>query len=283
MFGKIFNWFWRKKWLFIVIFLIGFLVSLYWLIPIFGPIKPEKASNNLLVAWLLVRDFEKLPEEKINALVERFDNEYGFSGGKKTDFTFSDFMKEQIQNGIEQHYQKIEEQVKIVNKPEELLAFELTQQERNIQLLFKHWFLNRMARWEQLPDEQKPVYIGEFAVEMDWWQEFYKDFLEAAEVPVPSQMVLLQEFSVMFARWQASSEPELVARMNSFKKEMQQAIIAREVETRLNRLKSGWTGLFQPGNAEKKKRPATSPQAEREKSTAEQPEPEYDPLEVFSP
>lgn len=279
MFGKIFSWFWRKKWCFFLIFLLGFLVSLYWLIPIFGPIRPEKASNNLLVTWLLVRDFEKLSPEKIDALVKRFDNEYGFPSGKRIEFAFSDYVKTQIRKSMERHYEGIVEQAEMIHDKEKLLAYPITRQERNIQLLFRTWFLNKQFQWEQTPADRQPDFLKAFARELGWWQDFYMDFLKAANVSIPPIQMVLQEFEVMFVRWQATVEPELIPRMDAFKKEMQRAVVSEEISRRMNRLKTGWNRMLQPGNSGKSERP-TVPWEETRASTAVPSD--YDPLEVFS-
>ncbi|MDR1959206.1 MAG: hypothetical protein LBQ54_09230 [Planctomycetaceae bacterium] len=237
------------------VFLALILLSLYWLIPIFGPIHPEKASGPLLVSWLLMRDFQTLPEEKRIQLVHRFDEVYGPASGKKPEFSFSAFVKRQIRSGVKKHYADVAVQRKLMKEKEAFLAFELSRTERNIQTLIKTMLLERNWQWEQLTKEKKTDFMKSEVEKIVWWRNFYQKFLEAAEAPSPTVLELLREFEVMNARWQWESSPEDARNLKNVLGEIRQAFLWKEVESQLQNLQNvgaGFSNLLNFGGGRKK-------------------------------
>jgi len=220
------NVFWHLLLISGPVVLVGWIVLLAWLIPIFSEMSPQNATRQNLTWWFLIRDFRQLPEEHRLPLVECYRKEFGPQPGKIPEFEFSDFMQEQIIAGDIVRRERIKRELQVAKEPEKLLAIPVPQQERNIMLLAKAWFFDQMRQYEQADFDGKKERLAEMVAEIKWWQKYNGEFLLAAGVKPYGISESLDELKMIFARWEAESNPEDRAHIAAFQQRVTAALMA---------------------------------------------------------
>lgn len=205
--------------------LIGWMIILVWLIPIFGEMSPKNATRQNLTWWFLVRDFRQLPEENRLPLAECYLKEFGRVSGKIPEFDFSDYIQEQIVVLDVARRERIRQEMSVANEPEELLTIPVPLQERNAILLAKAWFFEQMLQYEQADFNSRKELLSEMIAEIKWWQRYNDDFLLSAGVKPYNISESLQYLKMIFARWEAESSPDNRARIVAFKSRILAALV----------------------------------------------------------
>ena len=220
------NVFWHLLLISGPVVLIVWICLLAWLIPIFGEMSPKNATRQNMAWWLLIRDFRQLPEEHRLPLVECYRREFGCESGRIPEFEFSGFMQEQIIVVDAARRERIKQELRVAKEPEKLLAIPVPKPERNIVLLAKTWFFDRMRQYEQADFHGKKERLAEMVAEIKWWQKYNEDFFLTAGVMPYNTSESLDDLKMIFARWEAESAPEDQARIAAFKPRITAALVA---------------------------------------------------------
>jgi len=219
------NVFWHLLFISGPVVLVVWIFLLAWLIPIFGEMSPKNATRQNLTWWLLIRDFRQLTEEQRLTLVECYRREFGRESNNIPEFVFSDFMQEQIDAVIMVRCERIKQELRVADEPGKLLAIHVPNQERNIMLLAKTWFLNQMRQYEQDDFNGKKERLEEMVAEIKWWKKYNEKFFLAAGVKPYSILGWRDELRMIFARWEAESSSDDRTRIVAFKQRVMMALV----------------------------------------------------------
>ncbi|MDR1491249.1 MAG: hypothetical protein LBT05_00770 [Planctomycetaceae bacterium] len=218
--------FWRLLFVTAPIFLIGWIALLVWLSPIFGTIDAKRATLQNLTYWFLLRDLEETPQEKQLPLLECYLRNFGNESGKTPRFEMSGFIKRQVQRIEFARRERVQQELSVVNEPEKLFAISVPLPERNIYFLAKIWFFERMRQYENADFAEKKKILSQMVAEIQWWQEYNKEYFLTAEILPPNVTESFQELEVIFARWGADSSPEDRKRIKAFKPRLTAALVS---------------------------------------------------------
>lgn len=219
------NVFWHLLFVSGPVFLIGWICLLFWLVPIFDEMSPKNATRQNLVWWFFVRDFEQLPEENRLALVECYLKEFGNESGRVPEFDFSDFVQKQAARIETERRERVKQEVRVAKEPEKLLAIKVPQPERNVMLLAKTWFFDRMRKYEQADFSGKKERLSQMVVEIKWWQNYNTEYLLAIGMKPSGVTESLQQLDMIFARWEAESSPDERRQIVAFKPRVTAALV----------------------------------------------------------
>jgi len=219
------NVFWHLLFFSGPVVLIGWMVLLAWLIPIYGEMSPQNATRQNLVYWFLIRDFKSLPENKCLSLVECYLKEFGRVSGTKPEFEFSDFVQQQIVAADTARRERIQKEWLVVKEPDKLLVIPVPLQERNAMLLAKTWFFDQMRLYEHADFNGKKEQLTAMVAEIKWWQRYNEDFLLASGIMPHSLSESFMELEAIFSRWIAESNPDDRRRITAFKRDVTAALI----------------------------------------------------------
>ncbi|MDR1385097.1 MAG: hypothetical protein LBJ67_14785 [Planctomycetaceae bacterium] len=210
-------------------FLIGWIALLVWLSPIFGTIDAKHATPQKLTYWFLFRDLEDVPQEKRSLLLECYLRDFGSESGKKQSFEMLGFVKRQVQKIEIARRERVQQELTVVNEPEKLLTISVPLPERNIYFLAKIWFLDKMYQYEKANFAEKKNILSQMVIEIQWWQEYNKEYFLAAEILPPNVTESLQELEVIFARWKAGASPEDCNRIQAFELRLTAALVSNGI------------------------------------------------------
>ena len=177
--------------------------------PLFGPIDPKNVDRACLVQLMKFRNFRTLPPQVVAELAERSDTEFGRRSGKMPEFQFSTTEKK-----IYAHFGGGRQS-------------NTTRFETNLNLMARVKYFNWMERFESLPRRQQPALLNEIIDDMKWWENLYMSFLQAAELPIPTPIELMQQFDDMIESFKVGADDVDIERIDRFKKRMITGFVAR--------------------------------------------------------
>ncbi|MDD3586264.1 MAG: hypothetical protein PHQ75_03705, partial [Thermoguttaceae bacterium] len=93
----------------------------------------------------------------------------------------------------------------------------MTKTEGNCRVLTKRWFLMRMQEYDNEPDEEKIAFLEDLTEQLNWWQNYYNEFLVAMGLEPDGELELLRELSLLVCSWYDTTPPEELARLLWFK------------------------------------------------------------------
>lgn len=240
-----------------VVFCVAGLGIGYWFHKYCPSIKLERANADVLTGWLLLRDFRSLDsstqEELLKAYLEHFgpnskpvekNNVYGaalriaakYAGERnrrvaqwgatrpkrlfaRNEYAVSVADLERVKGqfivssevvATRQLLQSLQTDKYEVPRP-------MTKTEGNCRILTKRWFLMRMNEYDRKPDKEKVAFLEELTRELDWWQNYYNDFLVAMGLERDGELELLRELSLLVCSWYEGTPPDELARVLWFK------------------------------------------------------------------
>jgi hypothetical protein len=158
-----------------------------------GTLEPEKLDRQSLGRVMLLRDFRRLPPEVTGKMLDRFEQEFGRKEGKKPVFHFSSSEKTVLA-----HFQNRR------NRRSENPSF----CENNILLLAETKYFQWARQHQAAGPKQKEKMMEEVLADLDYWQNIYFEFLDAAGLPKPSAAELLVETQRMVLLFKADIPAE---------------------------------------------------------------------------
>lgn len=183
---------------------------------VFGPFNPDKVDRATLIRAMQLRDFRTFSPDALRRTTDRAESEFGRKSAQKPVFEFSSTEKK-----VYAYFQEGR-----AGNPEKGPSSHF---ETNLLLMARLRYFQWMNDYEAFSDEQRKALMNEIADDMKYWQSVYMDFLRAADLPIPSIQELIREFEQMIDRFKVDATPDEVARIDSFKQKMNQAIVAREL------------------------------------------------------
>ncbi|MCL2347199.1 MAG: hypothetical protein FWC50_02945 [Planctomycetaceae bacterium] len=243
---KTVDMFWKLMMISGPLFLAGWIVLLFWIVPVFGTIDAEHATRDKLVNWFLFRDFRSVPEEKRDALAECYLKEFGFPAQKKPKFVVSAPVKYQVRKIEAARRERVQQELKVLREPEKLLEIQVPMHERNAKLLAKAWLLKQAAKWDNASFADKKAVMNEMITEIKWWQDINAIYLATCDVVPSSPIESIQDLDTMFARWEAESPPELAARFRKLKTQLVAGMVSDGLNNALGgEINSFWNNMKQ--------------------------------------
>lgn len=178
---------------------------------IFGPINVSALDRTALVNVMRLRNFQTLPPETALALTDRCEKEFGRLSVQKPVFQFSNAEK------------KIYNYFRNQKTPQKSFL------EDNLTLMARIRYFQWMNDYEIGTPQARTALMKNVVSDMKYWEELYREFLRASELPIPTLAELIQEFEKMIDSFKVGASPEEIARIDFFKQEMNRAIVANEV------------------------------------------------------
>lgn len=188
-----------------ILLLLGGL-ALAWVLPIFGPIRPEGASRELMIHWLTWRDLSTQSPEVVESMLIRCESEFGRRSGRPLVFDLSPSEKARYAGA----------------------SADDTLFSRNIDTLAKKRLISLGDRFESGTVEERKSILDDCLDDFAWWEGVYLDFLEAIDEPIPSKMKLGVAFHRMLNRFSVGEDKETVRRIHRFRRALTGAALARE-------------------------------------------------------
>ncbi len=193
--------------LFILLIALGVVV----LRGIFGPLAPEQLNRGTLIRVIQLRDFRQLPDDKVAALADRAEKEFGRNGIQRPVFAFSG----------------IEKRVFAYFGAEETRTPSLL--ETNLYEMARIRYFQWMNEYERSSEATRIALMQKIVADLKYWQTLYVEFLTAAELPIPSLAKLIHEFEKMITAFKVGAMPSEIKRIDAFKRRLNAAIVASEV------------------------------------------------------
>lgn len=204
------------------IFLILLGIASFFLNRIFGDFNPKKVDRATLVRIMQLRDFRTFSEEKRRQMTDRCEKEFGRQSKQKPTFEFS---------GIEKKiYTYFQAKRRSQREHDKQSAAPISLMENNLSIMARIRYFQWMNDYEHGDPPQQRALMNGIADDMKYWQSIYMAFLRASDQPIPPLMELIQEFEMMIDGFKIEATPEEVGRIDSFKQQMNAAIVAREVQ-----------------------------------------------------
>lgn len=222
----------------ILLLFVGILV--FSLNPVFGPVDPASVDRPTLIRIMQLRDFRTFSPDAMAAWTDRADAEFGRRGAQRPIFDFSDAEKK-----IYAFFRE---------NPSNRKSFF----ETNLMLMARTRYFQWMSAYPALSPDEQGALMREVVDDMKYWETVYMDFLRAADLPIPSIAELIREFEEMIEGFKVGATPEEIVRIDTFKRQINAAIVVREAQGAVDRLSSSVSNMFQslfpPRKTEKKRR-----------------------------
>jgi hypothetical protein len=207
---------------------------------VLGTIHPKTIDRSTLIRVMQIRDFRILPPKTVAELAERAEAEFGRNSLQKPVFQFSETEK-----NVYAYFQSNRQKEKQQQHPSYF--------ETNLILMAKSRYFHWMNTYAAAAPEEQSVLMNEIVDDMNYWQTVYLDFLQAANLPVPSLAELIQEFDEMIEQFKVGATEDEIARIDHFKRRMNAAFVASEVHNATKNLSenvssavSNLLGTFSP-------------------------------------
>lgn len=180
---------------------------------VFGPFDPQKIDRMTLIRIMQLRDFRQLPAEKISALTDRAEAEFGRDGAMRPIFEFSPTEKK-----IYAHFRGKDTATK-------------SYFETNLYLMARIRYFQWMNDYQRFSESERVALMKKVTADMKYWETLYMDFLRAADLPIPTMAELIREFEKMIEEdFKIDATPEEIVRIDTFKRQMNTVIFANEVQ-----------------------------------------------------
>lgn len=183
--------------------------------PVLGPVDPPKMDRATLIRVMQLRDFQKFSNDRIAALADRAEAEFGRHGNRPV-FEFTPLEK--------RIYAYFREKRPDGNSAKKSFM------EMNLMLMARYRYFQWMDADEQKNEAERIELMRGVAADMKHWESVYMDFLRAAELPIPTMTELIREFDKMIEGFKTDATPKDIVRIDAFKKRMNTAIVAGEVQ-----------------------------------------------------
>lgn len=178
---------------------------------VFGPVDPASIDRLTLIRVMQLRDFRTFSRPTLERMTDRAEAEFGRKAAEKPRFEFSDPEK------------------RIYAYFRDKKTARKSHFETNMLLMARTRYFQWMNDHEILDADARTELMRGVVDDMKYWETLYLDFLRAAELPIPSMAELLREFDEMIDGFKTGATDEEVVRIDSFKRNMNKAIVAREM------------------------------------------------------
>lgn len=241
--------------LILVVIGIVFLTINWWLGRCCPPISMERANPDTLVGWLIFRDLNKLNAEEQEEILKKYIEHFGPTATSKKSIMFRALTatikkytaartnrvvtwnkdrarlpflrneyhlvpnksKPDIFIGSDEIFPTPELERTLQHRDEMKVPAVKTKAEGNCRMLSKKWFLYKIKQYDATPDEDKKIFLEEAADEMDWWRQYYNEYLSSFRLSQLTEVEVLREFSLLSQSWYQTCEPNELARLLWFK------------------------------------------------------------------
>lgn len=213
----------RRGFFLVIRFLVPFLFLLvtgwvvFLLLPVFGPISPEKADIRQIQTWMYYRDISRENPNTQRRILGRICENCGKDSGYQPEFEFTDEQKEKIRSLFPDYMDRMGTGAKLIKCPPD----ERTLAEKNIRLIVNVWILERMNSFEEAEKggkDARDASLEKICEELDWWNRICVDFMVAAELPIPSLLELVEIMNEFIEELKFESSSEDAERIDRFYK-----------------------------------------------------------------
>ena len=190
---------------------------------ILGNIDPETLDRQTLVRVMQMRDFRLLSPDMIERLAFRAEQEFGRHSPNRPVFELSSWEKR-----LHVHFQQ--------NR-----STQPSFMEHNMTLMARIRYFQWMYEYDSASRVRKAELMNDVVADMRYWQEIYLDYVRFLGLPEPTLAELAQDFQRMIEAFKVDASPEEIAKIDSFARDMNQALFASEAQRSI-------MNLFSPRN-----------------------------------